>query len=286
MDEDLIVLGAQADTPAAGGEDSHAAANVLEVETTEGTETGATPGNEQDELAGDAPKPNAPKGEAEDDGEPEKPKKRSGIQRMQDKISRLEAELSDSRRAAPAAGADRKALIEKEIGAPPKEADFDDFVAFEDAKAEYRIAKALADQRLKDQETANTSRQARVQEEMIEAFEDQKDAAREKIADFDKVLASAADRKIEKHVSELVLESEKGALLAYYLAKTPGKLEELNRMSPLKAARAVGALEHRLTLAKPKTATTAPAPAKPVSGSAKPASPDSDLDAWLAKKYG
>ncbi len=57
-------------------------------------------------------------------------------------------------------------------------------------------------------------------------------------------------------------------------------------MSPLQAAKAVGALEPRLTLAKPKKTPSAPAPAKPVAGSAAPSSPSSEIDAYLAKTYG
>ncbi len=56
-------------------------------------------------------------------------------------------------------------------------------------------------------------------------------------------------------------------------------------MTPLQAAKVVGALEPRLTLAKPKKTPSAPAPAKPVGGSAAPSSPDAELDAWLAKTY-
>lgn len=288
MDEDLIVLGAQAETPAAGSEASDATPPTIEGQSAE-IETGAaTPGEEGGDSAA-APKPEAPKGDGEGEGDPEKPRRPSGIQRMQAKIARLEAELASTRSAAPAAGEDRAALIEKEIGPAPKEEDFKDWSAFEDAKAEYRISKALAVQRHADREAAASSRQAADQEAQreaaVEAFNDRLDEAREKLPDFDKVLGEAKGREVKPHVTELVIESEKGGLLAYYLAKNPAELTKLNGMSEREAAKAVGRLEARLTLAKPKTATSAPAPAKQVSGAAAPSSPDAEIDAWLAKTY-
>jgi len=282
MDEDLIVLGAPAETQAASGEDSRAA------ETDEGHQAqvatpAATSGEEQAEPAAE-PKPEAKKVEDEEGGE-ERPKKRSGIQRMQDRIHRLEAELANARSAPSGAVEDRKTAVEKEIGPAPKEADFDDYAAFEDAKQEHRFRKVLAEREIAAQEASHANRQASAKREAVEAFQDRLEDLREALPDADTVLKGAADREVKAHVQDLVVESEKGGLLAYYLAKNPGKLDELNRMSPLQAAKAVGALESRLTLAKPKTATSAPTPARPVTGAAAPG-PDpskmsfSEYEAW------
>lgn len=281
MDEDLIVLGSPADTQAAGGEASPAT-EAPEGTAPEGIEA-ATPGTEQAEAAA-APQPEAPKGEGED--EAPKPKKRTGIERMRDQIARLQAENASLRSAPTGAGADRSAAVEREIGAAPKEADFEDYAAFEDAKADYRIRKALAEQRHAERESQASTHAEQAKVEKFEAFQDRQDEAREKISDYDAVITGAKDREVKPHVGDLVIESEKGALLAYYLAKNPEKLAELNRLSPLQAAKAIGALEHRLTLAKPNRTPSAPAPAKPVSGAAAPSSPESEIDAYLAKTYG
>lgn len=277
MDEDLIVLGAQAETPAAGGEASHAT-EAPEGTLPEGAEA-ATPGTEQAEAAA-APQPEAPKGEGED--EAPKPKKRTGIERMRDQIARLQAENASLRSAPTGAGADRSAAIEKEIGAAPKEADFDDYMAFERAQRQYDVRLALAEQRAADREAQSTTRAEQAKVDAMDAFHDRCDEVREKLSDFDAVLASAKDRAIKPHVQDLVVESEKGGLLAYYLAKNPGELEKLNGMSERAAAKAVGALEHRLTLAKPKTATAAPAPARSVTGAA---APSRDLSEMSMEEY-
>lgn len=148
---------------------------------------------------------------------------------------------------------------------------------------------ALAEQRAADREATASTRQSQARQEALDTFHDRQDEAREKISDYDTVLAAAKDRKVEAHVGELVVESEKGGLLAYYLAKNPAELAKLNGMSPLQAAKAVGALEHRLTLAKPKTATSAPKPATPLAGGAAPG-PDpskmsmAEYEAWRKGK--
>jgi len=284
MDEDLIVLGAPAETPAAGGEVSDAA-EAPGGQQAEGAEV-VQPGTEQADPTNPAPKP-----EGEDEGDADKPKKRSGIQRMQERIARLESEKADllSRSAPTGDSGDRKSAIEKEIGAPPKEADFEDYAAFEDAKADYRLSKALAEQRLNERDAHASRAQSQAREAAIEAFHDRMDDAREKISDFDTVVKGAAEREIKAHVQELVVDSEKGGLLTYYLAKNPAELTKLNGMSPIQAAKAVGALEARPTVAKPNKAIAAPAPAKPVTGSAAPG-PDpskmsfAEYEKWRAGK--
>lgn len=77
-------------------------------------------------------------------------------------------------------------------------------------------------------------------------------------------------------------------MLGYYFGKFPDELVKLNKMSPIQAAKAIGALEPRLTPSKPKTATSAPAPARQVSGAAAPSADPSkmsmeDYAAWRRK---
>jgi len=282
--EDLIVLGAPAETQAAGGEVSDAT-EALEGGQPEGGDV-ATPGTD---TAAPAGTPEAPKVEGGDD-EDGRPKKRTGIHRMQEKIARLEAQLAE--RTAPTGdGGDRKASIEKEIGAPPKESDFEDYVAFEDAKADYRLKRVLAEQRASEREVQSATRQVQARQEAVEAFNDRMEEAREKIPDFDQVVQAAKGREIAPHVGDLIVESEKGGLLAYYLAKNPAELAKLNGMSAIQAAKAVGALEHRLTLAKPKKTPSAPAPGTPITGSAS-AGPDpskmtfAEYEKWRASNRG
>lgn len=293
-DEDLIVLGAPAETLAAGSEASDATAATIEGQPAE-IETGAaTPGEEEGESAA-KPKPEPAKGDDEEEGEEDRPKKKSGYRRMQDRIARLEDELASARSAAPAAGEDRAAAIEKEIGPAPKEEDFKDWAEFDRAQRRYDVKLAVAEQRHADREADVSRRQNATQvaqrEAAFEAFQERLDETRGKIPDFDQALNEAKGREVKRYVTELIVESEKGALLAYYLAKNPAELTKLNGMSEREAAKTVGRLEARLTLAKPKTATAAPSPAKPVTGAAAPG-PDpskmsfAEYEKWRAKAKG
>lgn len=193
MDEDLIVLGAQAEPPAAGGEASDATPPTIEGQMAE-VETGAaTPGEEGGESTAE-PKPEPAKAEGDGEGGEEKPKRRTGIQRMQDQIGRLKDEIASLRSAAPAAGEDRAAAIEKEIGPAPKEEDFKDWNDFDRAQRKYDVKLALAEQRHDDRAAAATSRQAADQEAhreaALEAFQERIDEAKTKLPDYDAVTAS------------------------------------------------------------------------------------------------
>jgi hypothetical protein len=91
------------------------------------------------------------------------------------------------------------------------------------------------------------------------------------ITDYDQTIDAfeKAGGKFAPHVIEELLEiGEKGPLLAYQLAKTPGLAAELNAMSPRDAAREIGRLEAKAALPERKVTTKAPAPLRPVSGGA------------------
>ncbi|HTY70394.1 MAG TPA: hypothetical protein VMH36_27320, partial [Alphaproteobacteria bacterium] len=85
---------------------------------------------------------------------------------------------------------------------------------------------------------------------------------RDRIADFDRVMAAAGGVGVRNDVRDLILDSPKGPLLAYYLAKNPDRIAELNRMPPSAAAKEIGSLEARIRGPKPRTVTRAKAPAQ------------------------
>ena len=241
--------------------------------------------------------------ETEKDGEDEeetseepKPKKASGSARLKSRIAVLEAQLAerDASRPPAAGGVDAQKLdaaVVAEIGPPPKESDYADFLAFERALTAYESATISARMMIRRELAAETGRTERVarertatvlaeHQERLDQLETALPGARKKIE------TAGADLQVAPHVGQLVLESEKSAHLQLHLVEHPEKLAELNRMPPLMAAKALGALEARLSLPKPRTATNAPTPPKAVKGAASPSSPDADLSAWLKRKYG
>lgn len=224
--------------------------------------------------------------DTEDDDKAEKPKRRSGVQRLKAQNQRLQAEIEALRSSAPMrAGETLETAIQAEIGAPPQEKDFSDYLAYERAMTAYTVKQAIAEDRIRSRVEQFTTREQNRVRELVENYEEGQDKARKVISDYDAVIASAKDAKVLPHVEGLLLESDKSALLAYHLAKNPDKLARLNAMPPVQAAREIGRLEARLSLPSANKVTKAPPPVASVRGGATPRDEDSDLEAWLTKTY-
>ena len=129
-------------------------------------------------------------------------------------------------------------------------------------------------------------RQAEAFHESVAAHEERMEEARERIADFDTVVRAATGLRVEQHVASEILDSDKSALLQYYLAKNPDKLRELNGMSGRALAREIGRLEGRVHLPKAKQATEANPPLNPIKGGAAPAfnPATASMDDYVAKR--
>ena len=110
----------------------------------------------------------------------------------------------------------------------------------------------------------------------LTGWEAKKDAAREKYEDFDEALESANASPV---VLQVMLESDAGAEIAYYLATHPKELREINAMGTRAATHALDALEENLV--KPKTAPVkAPKPPSPVVATSVTRSNDGRLEVY------
>lgn len=206
---------------------------------------------------GEAQKP-AP----EDDQKP-KPLSRSKrqalkIQRLSTLIAEQQARIEDLQKRA-------------ESAVPPKEADYNgdwqawqtDLTAF---KAAQQVSNRLDEHAKRDAE----QRIADARREAAEEFLARSDEVREQIADFDEVFTRYAQSggTFAPHVIEELHDSEKGPLLAYFLAQNPQTAFALNQMSPREAAREVGRIEARLAIPATRKQTQAPPPVAPPKGGA------------------
>lgn len=200
----------------------------------------------------------------------EKPRKPSRSARYKARIAKLEAALEEERRSkrspttrAPDSDDD---LVE------PKETDFpDDYLAYERALRKYETRLAIREENrrvAKSEAEANASAEHR---ERQAAYNARLETVKGRIADFDAVMRDAGRVEIRDDVRDAILESAKGPLLAYYLAKNPDVLDELNAMPPAAAARKLGNLEARIRGPKPKTATNAKPPKPAPKGGGGPA---------------
>jgi hypothetical protein len=201
---------------------------------------------------------------ARDEDDAARPKRRSGSQRAKARIQALQREIEELKRgqarfASAAAGDDD--LFE------PREEDFpNDYLAYDRALRDYQTRKAIRDEKRRDA-AANARAYAEAEARTrLAGYNVRLETVKDRIPDFDRVMVSAGGLEIRGDLRDLILDSPKGPLLAYHLAKNPDKLAELNRMSPSAAAKDIGSLEARIRGPNPKTVTRARTPAHPPRG--------------------
>ena len=169
-----------------------------------------------------------------------------------------------------------RAAEESGLGAEPKQADFDDYEKYIDAKMTYTTRRARAewdrDQERKRRETDQLEKisalQTKIREEGFKSHDD-----------FEEV-ALDPSVPITPLVVELLAESEIPHEVAYYLGKNRTEAIALSRMTPVQAARAIARIEMAISgnaRAIPSTPKlpSAPAPINPV-GSSHAVSKDPD----------
>lgn len=173
---------------------------------------------------------------------------------------------------------------------PPKEEDFEDYNDYLKAEARYVVKEELkAEREAIRQESESTERQkegARIQAD----FMSRADAARGRYGDFDAVAFNPAI-PISEGMMEVILRSDRGPDMAYYLGKNPDVAQKISAMTPYMAASEMGKLETSLSAQKKET--KAPDPVEPIgSGTSKSKELDEiqDINEWAAlrrkQKYG
>lgn len=279
LDGDVPSLSADTDDDNAGDVDENDGADGENGNGADGDGTDDE-GNSDDEGRDDG---EGDKDAGEKDG---KPGKRSGVSRLKARIAALEEKLAAAD-AAPAVNVDDKAALRaevvKRIGEAPKESDFADYLEFERESAAYVLDRRQAERQIKAEvanaSTVKTEAAGEKTEILVETHRSRLDelekvapGSKAAIKDLRKTMEAAGHKaEMAPHVGELMLESEKSALLALHFTKNPGKLAELNGMSERAATREITRLEGRLSQPKPRTATSAPPPPDPVRGSTAPA---------------
>lgn len=254
------------DTPTAGQAATSAPAES-ETSKPAATEQAATPANETDQATDDTAQTDGTESPTEDaaDSDTDKPKKRNGYDRLRRKNQYLQSEILRLRDEAskPAADNGDKA---------PREEDFNgDWGKFIAATTAFEARKVIREELSAKEQKETKSRVAELQSEVQEEFEERTEAFKAKATDFDDVIGKFVDSggKFSDTVRDLVMDSEEGPALAYFLAKNPKVAQNLNSLSPLQAAKQLGQIE--ATLSRPqRKATSAPPPIKPPSGGASP----------------
>lgn len=129
------------------------------------------------------------------------------------------------------------------------------YTEWTDKRVEARVHQAVDAPKLAEE--AATAEEARVK--AWTTYQDRVEDARDKYEDYDD-LTTAPDLPISQATAELIVESEQGAELMYYLATNREQAESIHAMTDVAMAREIGRLETRLQTAEqaPQAAEEAP----------------------------
>lgn len=214
---------------------------------------GEIPVPEQDVTAAPEPEVSSPEVNAEVEQPEEQPAAKSFTQEELDAAigKRLAREQRKWEREQ-----QRRAAETQSIKAP---ADLPPVDQFESPEA---YADALAER--KAQELVARREAERAQSEIIEAYHDKEEEARNKYDDFEQV-AYNPQLRITNVMAETIQSSEVGPDVAYYLGSNPKEADRISKLSPFLQAKEIGRIEAKL-VAEPVTKKTssAPAPIAPV----------------------
>lgn len=151
--------------------------------------------------------------------------------------------------------------VQQPVAQPPKQ--LPPAEQFESTEA---YAEALATQKA---EQLLAQREAQKQQaELLEAYHDREEQAREKYDDYERV-ALNPKLPITDVMAETIRASDVGPDVAYYLGANPKEAERISRLPPILQAKEIGKIEVKVSSEPPvKKTTSAPAPLNPVAARA------------------
>lgn len=217
--------------------------------------------------------------ETTDDTSEEKPKKKGGFQKRINQLTRTVRELERQLESVQRSATQQSAKTEEN---EPKLEDYDDYGKYSKAVAQWEVKKAKIELASASQEEVNRVLRMRQEDD----FRNRLEAYSEKNEDFEEAVQEVAPL-IRGAALEALMDSRHAPEIIHHLAKNPEDAERLSTLSPLAAAREIGKIEARLESKPIKKTTSAPPPAKTVSGgktvSNIPSDDDTDAD-WLRKR--
>lgn len=236
---------------------------------------------EQSVESSDHDEPEDGEEQSADDAAAEAPKKSKGVQKRIDELTRdKENERREKERLL--------ALVEKltkgekhqdagsdDVPAEPTRDQFETFEEFIEARAEYRAQKAF-DAKFQEYEQRNAQK---VQKEEGERVVSKWAERAEKFSESHPDFAEKQLPPVTREMYTVILESEEGPAVAYYLSDHPEEAARIARLEPLGQAREIGKIEAKVASQQQKTSvktTTAPDPIRPVGARANGGDPLSD----------
>ena len=176
-------------------------------------------------------------------------KKKSASERIQEiTLARHEAERRAAEAERQLAEFRATKMQPEPVAAPagkPALDQFKDYDSYVEAVAEWRASEAVRAALSEAEKKTQTAAQAAQNKQRTESRAKAQTAVRQAIPDYDEVVG-LSEVVIAPHITDTILESDRGPEVAYYLAQHPDKAEAINAMSPIAAARAIGRIEASL----------------------------------------
>ena len=163
----------------------------------------------------------------------------------------------------------------------PKEEDFEDYEAYQDAKIEWKLDQRDAAREAEEAKRAEQVKTGAYNEKMMKAAENSRHA------DFIEVVTNK-DLPISVYSVDAIIESEEPAEIQYYLGTHLEEAYRITQLSPAKQIMEIAKIEQRIIAAKPKQKieSKSPGATKPISGKGSLAKEDKDLstEEWIKKR--
>lgn len=213
-------------------------------------------------------------------------------QKRRERRKAQEQRILDEKAAAEAKLADTNARLARVQAAAaghqePKETDYTDIGAYWAAMGAFNYARTQAQSAVAEvsaeaeqaKQASEYARAAHMQARQAELAEERQEALK-RYPDYDAALAVAMDaRVVSPALSEMVLQADQPADLAYHLGKNPDLARSLSNMPPQAAAFALGKIAAGLQIPQPKIVSNAPPPINPVKPSGASGKSWSDMSA-------
>jgi hypothetical protein len=156
---------------------------------------------------------------------------------------------------------ERERVVPVVVAADPRPEQFDSTESYADALAMKKAEQLLYERDVQRQQT-----------EVLGAYHDREEEARNKYDDFEQV-AYNPSLKITTVMAQTIQSSDIGPDVAYYLGANPKEADRISRLAPYVQAKEIGRIEAKLA-SEPmvKKTSSAPPPFTPVTASSKGAS--------------
>lgn len=145
---------------------------------------------------------------------------------------------------------------------PPSEADFADPTDYTAVK----VSRVTREQDLERRTASLVEEMDELKVKRQEAWDERVAEVRDRMPDFEQVFDPTVP--ISDVMADLIVESESGPELAYYLGKHRSEASRIANMPPIEAAREMGRLESRIAPPAARRVSSAPKPVSTVSGKA------------------